>query len=67
MSRRRIPNEKRILREMAEIAFSEEEKTADRLRALSFLSEKLTEEAERVEAMARLDAVLERLGEEDEG
>ena len=31
--------EKRIIREMAGIAFSEEEKTADRLRALDLLSE----------------------------
>ena len=65
MSRRRIPDEKRILREMTEIALSEDEKTADRLRALSFLSEKLTSEAERLEAMAKLDAVLEQIGEQE--
>ena len=63
MSRRKIPDEKRILREMAEIAFSAEEKTADRLRALGFLAEKVSEEAERLEAMAKLDALLTQIGE----
>ena len=63
MSRRKIPDEKRIIREMAEIAFSSEEKTADRLRALGFLAEKMTGEAERTEAMAKLDALLAQIGE----
>ena len=62
MSRRKIPDEKRILREMAEIAFSAEEKTGDRLRALGFLAEKVSEEAERLEAMAKLDALLTQIG-----
>jgi hypothetical protein len=63
MSARKIPDGKKILRAIAEIAFSEE-KTADRLRALDLLSEMITEEAEREEAMEKLDAVLSRLGEE---
>ncbi|MBE6685567.1 MAG: hypothetical protein E7592_08000 [Ruminococcaceae bacterium] len=63
MSRRKIPDEKRIMREMAEIAFSAEEKTADRLRALGFLAEKVVEETERTEAMAKLDALLTQIGE----
>ncbi len=63
MSRRKIPDEKRILREMAAIAFSEEEKTVDRLRALGFLAEKVSEEAERLEAMAKLDVLLTQIGE----
>ena len=63
MSRRKIPDEKRILREMAAIAFSEEEKTTDRLRALGFLAEKVSEEAERLEAMDKLDALLTQIGE----
>ena len=54
---------KRILREMAAIAFSAEEKTADRLRALGFLAEKVSEEAERLEAMAKLDDLLTQIGE----
>jgi hypothetical protein len=63
MSARKIPDGKKILRAIAEIAFSEE-RTADRLRALDLLSEMITEEAEREEAMEKLDAVLSRLGEE---
>ena len=63
MSRRKIPDEKRILREMAAIAFSEEEKTADRLRALGILAEKVSDEAERLEAMAKLDDLLTQIGE----
>ena len=42
MSARKIPDGKKILRAIAEIAFSEE-KTADRLRALDLLSEMITE------------------------
>ncbi len=64
MSQRKIPDGKKILRAVAEIAFSEE-KTSDRLRALDLLSEMVTGEAEREEAMAKLDAVLSRLGEEE--
>ena len=37
--RRKIPDEKKIMRQMAEIAFDPEEKTADRLRALDMLSD----------------------------
>ena len=50
--------EKRIIREMAGIAFSEEEKTADRLRALDLLSELTAKEEQRESAMAKLDEVL---------
>jgi len=60
VSRRKIPDGKKILREIAEIAFSEE-KTADRLRALDLLSEMVNEEAEREDAMAKLDALLRQL------
>ena len=63
MSARKIPDGKKILRAIATIAFSEE-KTADRLRALDLLSDMVTEEAEREEAMTKLDEVLRQLGEE---
>ncbi len=63
MSQRKIPDGKKILQEIAEIAFSEE-KTADRLRALDLLSDMVSADAEREEAMAKLDAVLRQLGEE---
>lgn len=62
MKGRKIPDEKRIMREMAEIAFSEEEKASDRLRALGFLAERITEDEERETAMKRLDEVLEQIG-----
>ncbi len=64
MSKKKIPDGKKILRAIAEIAFSEE-KTTDRLRALDLLSDMVNKEAEREEAMAKLDAVLSRLGEEE--
>ena len=64
MSQKKIPDGKKILRAIAEIAFSEE-KTTDRLRALDLLSDMVNKEAEREEAMAKLDAVLSRLGEEE--
>ncbi len=62
MSKRKLPNEKQILREMADIAFSEEEKTADRLRALDLLSERIADEAERMAALQKLDEVLGQIG-----
>ena len=61
------PTGKRILREMADIAFSEEEKTADRLRALDLLSDLVEAEEQREDALKKLDEVLSRLeaGRED--
>lgn len=59
--RYRKPTEKRIVREMADIAFSAEEKTADRLRALDLLSDLIGTAAEKEEAMAKLDALLHLL------
>ena len=61
MGRRKIPDEKRIMRQMAEIAFNSEEKTADRLRALDMLSEYIKKKDEQGDAYAKLDAVLESI------
>ncbi len=61
--RRKIPDEKRIMRQMAEIAFNPEEKTADRLRALDMLSEYIKKKDEQGDAYAKLDAVLESITE----
>ncbi len=59
--RRKIPDEKRIMRQMAEIAFNTEEKTADRLRALDMLSDYLKSKSQNDDAYAKLDAVLESI------
>ena len=59
--RRNIPDEKKIMREMAEIAFDPEEKTADRLRALDMLSDYLKDKNQSDDAFAKLDAVLESI------
>ncbi len=59
---RKLPDEKKIMREMAEIAFGEGEKTADRLRALDMLSELLLKQNKEGDAYSRLDALLEALG-----
>ena len=59
--KRKIPDEKKIMRQMAEIAFDPEEKTADRLRALDMLSEYLNRQNKSDDAFAKLDAVLESI------
>ena len=59
--RRKIPDEKKIMRQMAEIAFNSEEKTADRLRALDMLSEYLKNKSRSDDAYAKLDAILDSL------
>ncbi len=53
----------RIIKEMEAIAFSEEEKTSDRLRALDYLSSKTQEGAKVAQAWEKLDLVLSKLGE----
>ncbi len=58
---RKIPDEKKIMRQMAEIAFDPEEKTADRLRALDMLSEYIKKKDQSDDAFAKLDAVLESI------
>jgi hypothetical protein len=58
---KRIPDEKKIMRQMAEIAFNQEEKTADRLRALDMLSEYIKKQEQSDDAYAKLDAILENI------
>lgn len=60
---KKIPNEKKIMREMAAIAFSDEEKTADRLRAMDMLSSMVEKQGKSDDAFARLDAILASLTE----
>ncbi len=62
---RTLPNEKKIMKQMAEIAFDPEEKTADRLRAMDLLSEYLKKQVQSEDAYARLDAVLAAFDEDD--
>ncbi len=61
MMGKRIPDEKKIMRQMAEIAFNQEEKTTDRLRALDMLSEYIKKQEQSDDAYAKLDAILESL------
>ena len=49
------------MRQMAEIAFNSEEKTADRLRALDMLSEYVKNKNKSDDAYAKLDAILESI------
>ncbi len=58
---RTVPDNGKIIKEMADIAFSPEEKTADRLRALNLLSEALSESEKTDEALKRLDEILSYL------
>lgn len=56
-----IPEDGRILSELAEIAFSTDERTADRLRALDQLSDALKNGDSIEDALKKLDAVLAEL------
>ena len=56
-----VPDNGKIIKEMADIAFSQEEKTADRLRALNLLSETLSASEKKDEALNRLDEILSYL------
>ena len=62
--RRKKPTEKKIMAEMAEIAFNPDEKTSDRLRALDMLSSGLEKDAVREEALSKLDTLLSLLDKE---
>lgn len=57
-SRKNVPEDGKIVSELAEIAFSSEEKTADRLRALGQLSDALKAGGSMEDALKRLDEVL---------
>ncbi len=50
--------DKKIVRKFAEIAFSDETKDSDRIRALGWLSAYLDKEKEQDAVLSRLDAVL---------
>lgn len=54
----RKPSDKKLMKEITEIAFNPEQKTADRLRAMDMLGEMLKEEAKNEEAFAKLDALI---------
>ena len=64
MPRRKKITSEKILKEMESIAFSDDEKTADRLRALDFLSSVIGESAKTEEALEKLDEILSKLGEQ---
>ena len=52
------PENDEIIKEMADIAFSSEEKTADRLRALGLLSDALSASRSKDAAFKKLDEIL---------
>ncbi|MBQ7125087.1 MAG: hypothetical protein IJO00_01855 [Clostridia bacterium] len=52
------PENDEIIKEMADIAFSPEEKTADRLRALGLLSDALSASRSKDAAFKKLDEIL---------
>lgn len=54
-------SEKRIVKEFVDIAFSEDTKTADRLRALDWLSDNLSNRKKDEEIMNKLDEVLSKI------
>lgn len=56
-----IPDNKTIIKEMSDIAFSPKEKASDRLRALCLLSEALSASERKDEALKRLDEILSYL------
>ena len=56
-----LPEDGKIVSELAEIAFSAEEKTADRLRALGQLSDALKAGENVDDALKKLDGVLSEL------
>ena len=56
-----LPDYERILQEMADIAFSKDEKTTDRLRALDLLCDAIRSGAPEEEALQKLDVILQHL------
>lgn len=60
-NKKTIPEGGKIVSELAEIAFSAEEKTADRLRALGQLSDALKAGGSVEDALKKLDEVLAEL------
>ncbi len=64
-NRKKIPNREKIQKELADIAFSEEEKTADRLRALDMLRNALSSKEISEEAYQKLDCILNSFFEND--
>ena len=59
---RRMPSRRALLQEMAVLALDGEQKTADRIRALTYLADLCGREEEKEETMKKLDLLLERLG-----
>jgi hypothetical protein len=63
---RKVPDERKIMREMAEVAFNPEEKTADRLKAMDMLTVLVEKHGRSVDAFSRLDAILSSLSDTEE-
>lgn len=60
-SKKRLINEKKIVEEFVDIAFSDETKTTDKLRALDWLSDNLSRRKKDEEIMNKLEEVLSKI------
>lgn len=59
--RKRSVSEKKIVEEFVDIAFSEDTKTTDKLRALDWLSDNLSRRKKDEEIMSKLEEVLAKI------
>lgn len=59
---RNLPSRKRLMRQMAALALDGEQKTADRIRALTLLTDFMEKEGAKKESLEKLDRLLELLG-----
>ena len=59
---RNLPSRKRLMRQMAALALDGEQKTADRIRALTLLTDFMEKEGAKEESLEKLDRLLELLG-----
>ena len=58
---RNLPSRKRLMRQMAALALDGEQKTADRIRALTLLTDFMEKEGSKEESLEKLDRLLELL------
>lgn len=58
---RNLPSRKKLMRQMAALALDGEQKTADRIRALTLLTDFMEKEGSKEESLEKLDRLLELL------
>ena len=57
----RMPSRRTLIKEMAALALDEEQKTTDRIRALTYLADLRCKEEEKEQTLKKLDLLLERI------